>query len=316
METINTEFNRERVKLVRIKTETVEAISAEDISRLENKLNNFLLKYNFDTFSFMFELFSLKQEKESMLDVLAKLKIDSEILAEKYNGSNCTGLSILFKKQLKKEGLSGLFLIPSTGEYQVIKAADEYSEIRTVQLLGFLKRIDKKRPFLVAVGITVDKLIEIIDGSNVISFDKKYTVSSVDSDKFTIESEDASGQKVSRVFLLQEILNPDESYQKNLMRTRIRYQITRQFENSKIQISFNLITKDFKLKTPKEELILSPKLMLNYIDSKEGSFFLELFQSKNLLPNLKLFINFINEVREELLIPELVKLIESYETGD
>ena len=83
------------------------------IKVIDDLLCDNIYNFNYDTFSFMFELLNAKKPLERAFGELAINSID---LMDKYNGSNCAGLAQKLSIRLKDEYNTDSILVPSFGE--------------------------------------------------------------------------------------------------------------------------------------------------------------------------------------------------------
>jgi len=93
---------------------------------------------------------------------------NTQSLIKQYNGTNCTGLSIELKSRLSNSGVE-THLAPSYGRYLLTEEADDYGQIRTIDLIGLTKG-EKGEWLFLAPGLTIDKPMVVTPGYKVESF--------------------------------------------------------------------------------------------------------------------------------------------------
>ncbi len=97
-------------------------------------------------------------------------------------------------------------------------------------------------------------------------------IAQVTPDNFEVITIKPTGEMLSRVFAFEEVLNPDESVQKNLLRARTRYQMTRQYDNgSKDYITFDFPQRTFRVSLGGNEITMDIDSFRNYVAKNSDS---------------------------------------------
>ncbi len=118
-----------------------------------------------------------------------------------------------------------------------------------------------------------------------------------------------NGDMLSRTFAFEEILNPDESVQKNLLRARTRYQITRQYENgSRDFITFDFPQRKFRISVGGNETLLDIDSFRNYVTTNSKSLE-KRFRNTKLTTGFVNFIDNIDSITQELLLPDVQDIL-------
>lgn len=288
----------------RLQVDQISTFESKDISEITRQTESVVLDYNFDTFSLMFDLLeSVKLRNISLGDAFVDYRVDSQDLIKKYGGLNCTGLSIELKSKLVDSGIE-TYLAPSYGRYLLTQKADNYSQIRTVDLVGLLRGDENEWIFL-APGLTIDKPMIIKAGYKVESFESTFIIAQVTNENFELVTMKPNGDTLDRTFAFEEILNPNESVQKNLMRTRTRYQITRQYENgSKDFITFDFPQRKFRASIGGNETMFDVDSFRRYITTNSKSLE-KRFRNTKLISGFINFIDNIDIINNELLLPDV-----------
>ncbi len=279
------------------------------LPEVAGELRTVVLDYNFDTFSFFFELFErAEKEGSSLPDTFINFDIDSLSLARKYHGANCTGLSMMLRDRLRASGIAS-HLTPSYGNYFVTEEADTYSEIRTIDLVGVVQEENSGVPVFLAPGLTIDKPIMVAEGYQVESFGNRYLVTKATSQDFEILTIKPNSDTISRIFVMQEVLNPDESLQKNLIRTRTRYQMTRQYEQgTRDYITFDFPQRTFRIGIGGQDLTTNEAGFLEYVH-KNGQMLEDRFRNPEIRQGFERFTENIDNISEQLLLPEIQNIL-------
>ncbi len=286
-------------------------VTLKTLPCVTEELQSVIIDYNFDTFSFLFELQDIKAKSDiSYSEAARSLKIDSISMAQKYHGTNCSGMSALLQNRLNKSGIT-TFLSPSYGSYLLTENADRYSEIRTIDLLGmFQEDSGKITPLFLAPGLTVDKPMLVIPGYNVESFGNLFTILEVDEEKFVVESLKPGSEPIRRTFMFLDVANIDESLQKNLLRTRTRYQITRQNVQGKRDfVTFDFPQRIFRLDILGRLRSLMPNEFYQYLKS-DGDELDLVFNNPHLKLGLEWFSQNYGQVGNDLLLPSIKNILE------
>lgn len=287
-----------------LKIDDVQPFNEEELTFVERELSEVVMGYNFDSFSFLFELLNLAETNSlSLVEAFKMFQIDSLELLEKYKGSNCAGLSLNLQDRLSSRAVR-TEIAPSYGQYLVIKEADDYAQIRTVDAVGVLRRGVNNVWVFLAPGLTIDKPILVEEGFAVQSFDRRYEVRNVTDRGFTIITTKPDGERLERFFGFERFVNPDLSSQKNLLRCRIKYQITKQYATHREQITFNLATRNFKVKTLDTDSIFSIEEFATYLRENGENLSIR-FNNPYLVKGFQILVKYVDEIRSTLLIPEL-----------
>jgi len=185
---------------------------------MEEQLKNVVVDYNFDTFSFLFELLQKAEEDGLPLSaVFETFEIDTVNLAEKYQGTNCTGLSMLLQRNLREQKLETT-LVPAYGNYLITEAADEYAEVRTVDLVGLMQRdLKSQETIFLAPGLTIDKPIFVREGFQVESYGNQYIITRSGEESFEVASVKPDGDIVRRDFSIKKLQIQINRYKKTLL---------------------------------------------------------------------------------------------------
>lgn len=283
--------------------DSIEPHSSMEAELIEREIRDFVHNYNFDTFSFIFELLDYAKDYRGCLeDLYRDFSVDSVALAKKYKGSNCAGLSLLFQNNTNDYAES--VLIPSFGHYMPTQEASDYVEVRTVGLI--LKNKEDGYSALFP-GLTIDKLVPIDNGYDFESMGTVYRVSGVTESTFELHAAKANGELIQRKFYITELTNPDQSMQKNLFKVRTKYQVSHVDNNVRNKLSYYIFGDTFRLRVPSENLSLDmdSTQFLKFISS-EDSLVVEAFDSPNLVENLDIFIENRTLV-QTLILPSLKK---------
>lgn len=288
----------------KLQVDQISAFEPNALSEIARQTESVVLDYNFDTFSLMFDLLeSAKLRNIPLGDAFVDYRVDSQDLIQKYGGSNCTGLSIELRSKLVDSGIK-TYLAPSYGRYLLTQKADDYSQIRTVDLVG-LSRGDENEWIFLAPGLTIDKPMVIKAGYKVESFESTFIIAQVTDKDFDVVTTKPNGDTLDRTFAFEEILNPDESVQKNLMRTRTRYQITRQYENgSRDFITFDFPQRKFRVSVGGNETMFDIDSFRSYVISNSKSLE-KRFRNTKLNSGFMNFIDDIDLINNELLLPDV-----------
>lgn len=288
--------------------ENLTRIEVGQISQLEQELKTVVLDYNFDTFSFMFALLEeAKQKGLPLKQAFTEFNVNSAAFVEKYRGSNSVGLSMKLRSNLADRSIPTYFSA-SHGNYLLTPEADDYGQIRTVDLIALLSGKDNRWVFL-APGLTIDKPMVVSFGSRVEAFGSTYLIGQVSNDGFEVITVKPNGDTINRSFALEEVLNPDESVQKNLLRTRTRYQITKQYEDGKRDlISFDFPKRMFKVSIEGTDLVLDIKKFKAYLN--QNAAVLEArFRNPHLAQGLLAFVESVDEITDQLLLPAIQNIL-------
>lgn len=176
--------------------DSIEPHSSVEADLIEREIRDFVHSYNFDTFSFMFELLDYaKDDRGCIEDLYRDFSVDSIALAEKYKGSNCAGLSLLFQNNTNDYAES--VLIPSFGHYMPTQEASDYVGVRTVGLI--LKNKEDGYSALFP-GLTIDKLVPIDNGYDFESMGTAYRISGVTESTFELHAAKTNGELIQRKF--------------------------------------------------------------------------------------------------------------------
>lgn len=284
-------------------------ITSEQVVMTELLTKSLVLDDNFDTFSFMFELLEIAERRGiSLQEAYELLNINSVRLTDKYNGSNCGGLAMLLRKRLAESGIFST-LIPCFGSYMPTPEADEYAGVRTIAL--YLTSKDGR--FALIPGLTIPQVIKLENGNQFEAYGTNYTIQNVFPNRFSLIALKKNGEIIERVFSVTELLNPDESSQKNLLRCRPKYQISRQHEDgTKDQISYDFFKGSFKVVLDSVNIneTMSLQDFTEFI-SENGSMLEELFQNHHLVAGFARFIQQRDNIITNLLIESITdKLLE------
>ncbi len=302
----STSSNRIRARTKPIQADALAAIEWGQLSFVEEQLRRVVLGYNFDTFSFLFSMLrETSPSSAEILEVFQDLKIDSIGLAEEYHGSNCIGLSLILQQKLAECGVKTA-LIPAYGKYLITEAADEYAEIRTADLLGLVRGPHEIHDnFFLASGLTLDKPILVRQNYQVDSYGSHHTVTRVSENGFELVTVRPNGNELTRQFRFEEILNPDDSVQKNLLRCRTAYQLTRQFGDSHREgITFDFRSMTFKIEAAGQRLAMAASDFAGYLDGNVRQ--LEsIFRTTHLAGNFGNLLQSLGAIRNQLLLPEI-----------
>ncbi len=298
---LDTKVNSE---ILPIEEDSVTPVDHTKIESIEESLSEIVLNNNFDTFSFLFELLEYADVSgKSIEDAFRTFTIDSVAFTNKYKGSNCAGLSLFLKQRLEELGIQSR-ITPSHGDYLSIPEADRYVQIRTVDLVSLLRDEVEDKWIFLAPGLTIDKPMIILEDYSVTSFGVRYTITDVTNEGFNLTTVRSNGDSVTRYFRLEELTNPDESSQKSLLRCRTIYQITRQYENKRDQITYNLIKRRFRVKLGETDRMLSVEEFLDFLN--ENELLIEnIFCNAYLVTGLKRLIAKTTEIIDTILIPVL-----------
>ncbi len=294
----------------------VNPFSRDQVEGISERLKSIVLEYNFDTFSFMFELLDLARKKN--LDInsaFMDLRINSLNLARRYKGTNCSGLSLLLQENLGTSGIDTK-VVPAYGNYLISKEADKYVQIRTVGIIGSLSSDNVRTPIFLIPGLTIDKPILLIKGNQVESFGNRFLVSEINDYEFHIVAIRNRGEDIRREFHFEEIMNLDTSLQLNLLRCRTKYQITRQYEdNNQDYIKFDFMQKKFRVKIGNKESIMDTGEFKNYVF--HNSALLETtFRNPFVSTGFLEFTDHFDEVVDKLLLPNIRNiLIQSWKSS-
>jgi|SRR5688572_26808297 len=281
-----------------------------DLRKLEaiaDQLREIVLNYNFDTFSFLFELLQMVKTKNvTLLDAFLAFNIKSTELGYKYQGSNCVGLSLLLQTNLQKMGVVTI-LIPSYGHYLISEEADNYVQVRTADLLG-VSRKDGNTPSILflASGLSIDKVIFITENYTVESSGNLHRIRNVSEKGFEIVTIRPKGDSIIRLFRFEELVNPDESVQKNLLRVRTKYQITRQYKDGRRHfVTFDFSNNLFKvLVRGSKPISMNVKQFRGFV-LEEAPHLINIFRNPQLDQYLLLFSDSIELIKEKLLLAEI-----------
>lgn len=292
----------------RLRVDQIDIFRSELLPEVARQTEAMVLDYNFDTFSLIFELLEQAKAKDfSLSKEFVDYKVDSPILTQKYGGSNCTGLSMELKRKLSISGIE-TYLAPSYGRYLLTQEADDYCQIRTIDLVGLTRGEGDEWIFL-APGLTIDKPMVVKAGYKVESFGNTYLIAQVTDENFEVVTMKPNGDMLSRIFAFEEILNPDESVQKNLLRARTRYQVTRQYENgSRDFITFDFPQKKFRVSVGGNETLLDIDSFRNYVTTNSKSLE-KRFRNDKLGTGFINFIDNIDSITRELLLPDVQDIL-------
>ncbi len=284
--------------------------SEGQVEMISSRLKSVILDYNFDTFSFMFELLDLaKRDNVAIDEAFTRLKINSFELAYKYKGTNCTGLSVILKENL---GLSGIDtkIVPAYGNYMVSKEADKYVQIRTTGLVGLLfSSEDVATPVSLVPGLTVDKPILLGKGNQVESYGNRFVVSEANDREFHIVAIRRRGEDIRREFKFEEALNLDVSLQLNLLRCRTKYQITRQYEDGNQDfIKFDFMQRKFRVKVGNGESTMDMEEFKNYV-ARNSTLLEATFRNPFLSEGFSRFIDSFDEIADKLLLSDIRNIL-------
>lgn len=298
---MDSNFSKTEPSLVDIQTEVV--LSDEQLRIAENINQEVVFNYNFDTFSFIFELLELANSQDLTLpQAFEVLTINSLELSQKYNGSNCAGLAMLLRKNLGENGIASV-LIPCFGSYMPTPEADEYAGVRTVGL--FTRTRDNR--FLLAPGLTIPQAVELEESNSFAAFRTEYKVQKVYPNRFSLVAIKPDGEIIERIFSITEFINPDQSSQKNLLRARPKYQISRQHENGQRDyISFDFFKGTFKvaLETQGISATFSPQDFLEFLNVNANTL-QDIFRNSYLVEGLRRFIMKRSEILDHILVPSI-----------
>lgn len=256
-------------------------------------------------------MFSLLEEARAkdipLSETFIDYQVDTQSLIRQYNGTNCTGLSIELKSRLLNSGVE-THLAPSYGRYLLTEEADDYGQLRTIDLIGLTKGEKGEWVFL-APGLTIDKPMVVTPGYKVESFGNTYMIAQVTPENFEVITVKPNGDMLSRVFAFEEVLNPDESVQKNLLRARTRYQVTRQYDNgSKDYITFDFPQKTFRVSLGGNEITMDIDSFRNYV-AKNAESLQKRFRNPKLVQGFMDFTENIDTIVSELLLPEIQNIL-------
>jgi hypothetical protein len=284
-------------------------ITNEQVLMAELLTKSLVLDDNFDTFSFMFELLEIAEmQGVSLQEAYELLNINSVRLTDKYNGSNCGGLAMVLRKRLAELGIYST-LIPCFGSYMPTPEADEYAGVRTTAL--YLTSKDGR--FALIPGLTIPQIIKLENGNQFEAYGTSYIIQNVFPNRFSLIAVKRNGEIIERVFSVTELLNPDESSQKNLLRCRPKYQISRQQDDgTKNQISYDFFKGNFKVVLDSVSMNQTMNLQdfIKFL-TENGSMLEELFQNNHLVAGFTRFIQQRDNIVSNLLIESIKdKLLE------
>ena len=292
-----------------IELETAKTFEEDVLPDVAKHLRDVVLEYNFDTFSFTTDLIERAEASgKPLAEEFVSWIPDSQELADKFGGTNCTGMSLVLKSRMEKESATGL-LVPSYGNYLITEQADEYVGIRTTDIVGFVQKKEGKAPVFLAPGLTVDKPMFIRQGYQVESFGNRYVVTDVRDREFHVLRLDKEGESRERIFHYEEVTNPEASMQKNLPRARTRYQVTRQHQDgSRDFVTFDFPRKSFRVSIGGKEEVYNIGEFQNFLALNKQRV-ADTFQNANVPNSLQVFSENISEIKEQLLLPEIQTIL-------
>lgn len=282
-------------------------INYNQLGSIEDQLKQIVLNYNFDTFSFLFELLQLVKIKNiTIIDAFHAYHIKSIELASKYGGSNCVGLSLLLQSNLQKIGVDTR-LIPSYGHYLFSEEADNYVQVRTADLLGVCNKAENAPLILfLASGLSIEKVMFITENYTVESAENTYKIRNVNQNGFEIATIRPNRSSRVRQFRFEELINPDESIQKNLLRARTKYQITRQYEDGhRHSINFDFSNNLFKIFVQDNKPVsMNVEQFRSYL-LRAAPNLINIFRYPQLDQYLFLFLDNIDVIKKNLFLAEI-----------
>lgn len=302
--------NKESIITSPLEISECNSINNESIDVLESELGGVIFGYNFDTFSFVIELLEFAQMHDlSLSTAYDQFEIDTLSLLEKYKGTNCAGLSMKLQKNLMENGMF-TYLIPAYGNYLATPEADDFVQVRTVDLIAVAQVRSELSWIFLAPGLSISKPIIVEDGSSVNQWGRQYIVSDVKEDSFNLTAVRTGKEDRGRNFHFEQFHNPDRSSQKNLLRCRTRYQLVRRYPNEhKDVITYDFLQDSFLIELGgHDKVLLKAEEMLSYTEGN-NDILEERFRSSHIAPGLKLFISRRREFGGEIFIPELRQLI-------
>ena len=275
----------------------------EEVSVAEEYLYDNIYDFNYDNFSFLFDLL---EQKGSLMSNFAKLSIDSIDLLKKYNGSNCAGLTQYLSQKLQSQGVESI-VIPSFGEETPMPENSAYAGVKTTALMIR----DKRRSYILESALAVENAIPVYDDAehdNHCDTDGAYAVSEADSSLLRLYIPLKSGRTREIHFQRSSLENPDSSMQKNWLRARTRYKLCRRRpDGSKDFIDYSYDSDKFNIS------LGSVGIVANSLDPdhakpllvENGDKIEQLFGAEHATRGFENFIKKRQEVMDDLLIPSV-----------
>jgi hypothetical protein len=277
---------------------------------VEALTRSFIRHWNYDTFSYIFELLeTAEMEGRSLPQALGSFALDSLRLFGKFKGANCSGLSLGLAQALRDELSVDTALIPCFGNNMLTEAASEYIGLRTV---GLLVKDTAGQAYTLQPGLTIDRLIEVSEGNTVNTFGESHRIEKASEEEFTLTSSHLNGAEITRPFILKALLNPDESSQRNLLRARHRYQLWRQHDTHRDYLGYSFVTGQYKLSLPTTGVHkeLTPDALDTLISDQPGRLN-ETFSNPHLEGGLRSFSAASIAIKETLLLPTVQEALRS-----
>ncbi len=257
--------------------------------------------FNYDTFSFIFELLN---ENRSLEQAFGALSINSIDLIDRYNGSNCAGLAQKLALELRGKHDIDSVLIPRFGETTPAPLDGEYAGIKTSALLV----IDGLGcEYILDPAFAIENAVSIGDEQdNHVDCAVPHATSGGDClIKLFIPSK--KGMREIH-FQHTSLENADESTQKNWLRARTRYKICRRtVGGSSDMIDYKFSTNRFAVRLGKIG-IWADSLCANEmtdIMAEHAKDIENTFETTEIIGGLERFIARRQEIVSTLLIPEL-----------
>jgi hypothetical protein len=278
------------------------AVQKNKLFEVSDPLLENIYNHNYDTFSFMTELL---ERGGPLGESLSDMEVNSVEYINKYNGSNCAGLAQKLASDLRANNDIDSIVIPSFGEISPMDTESSYAGVKTTALLV---NDDQNRRYILDPALAIEAAIPVLD-SETMGSKGVYALSSSESSQLRLMLPSASGLREMH-FEQTSLENPDESMQKNWLRSRTKYKICRRYpDGEKDFITYEFAADRFKVNIGAVGIrlcLLSPSEMGGLIDEYDDKI-IDVFRNDLIVNGMNRFIANRQAIVEDLLIPQIRK---------